>query len=161
MPSWRDTLFFWRGTIEDATWSGTWVGVNSAKGAAGAMPSEEQFAGSANKFALTLERADGAALAAAQVTRRALPDALTARAHTRGAGAPAGSERARGREAEFYTPLEVARSASVFKHPGVALLWVPTLGSAPARTVGRCVFEERVGVGVHNARVAESTDDLT
>jgi len=95
MPSWRDTLFFWRGTIEDATWSGTWVGVNSAKGAAGAMPSEEQFAGSANKFALTLERADGAALAAAQVTRRALPDALTARAHTRGAGAPAGSERAR------------------------------------------------------------------
>ena len=48
----------------------------------------------------------------------------------------------------------------VFTHPGVALLWVPTLGGAPARAPGGCVFEEQVGVGVHNARVSESTDDL-
>jgi hypothetical protein len=34
----------------------------------------------------------------------------------------------------------------------VALLWVPTLGGAPARAPGGCVFEEQVGVGVHNAR---------
>jgi len=37
----------------------------------------------------------------------------------------------------------------------VALLWVPTLGGAPARAPGGCVFEEQVGVGVHNARVSE------
>ena len=40
-------------------------------------------------------------------------------------------------------------------HPGVALLWVPTLEGAPARAPGGCVFEEQVGVGVHNARVSE------
>ena len=40
-------------------------------------------------------------------------------------------------------------------HPGVALLWVPALGGAPARAPGGCVFEEQVGVGVHNARVSE------
>ena len=40
-------------------------------------------------------------------------------------------------------------------HPGVALLWVPTLGGAPARAPGGCVFKEQVGVGVHNARVSE------
>ena len=45
-------------------------------------------------------------------------------------------------------------------HPGVALLWVPALGGAPARAPGGCVFEERVGVGVHNARVSDSADDL-
>ena len=43
-------------------------------------------------------------------------------------------------------------------HPGVALLWLLTFGGAPARAPGRCVFEEQVGVGVHNARVSESTD---
>ena len=43
-------------------------------------------------------------------------------------------------------------------HPGVALLWVLTLGGAPARAPGGCVFEEQVGVGVYNARVSESTD---
>ena len=37
-------------------------------------------------------------------------------------------------------------------HPGVALLWVPTLGGAPARAPGGCVFEEQVGVGVRYAR---------
>jgi hypothetical protein len=42
----------------------------------------------------------------------------------------------------------------------VALLWVLTLGGAPARAPGGCVFEEQVGVGVHNARVSESTDDF-
>ena len=34
------------------------------------------------------------------------------------------------------------------------------MGGAPARAPGGCVFEEQVGVGVHNARVSESTDDL-
>ena len=48
----------------------------------------------------------------------------------------------------------------VFTHPGVALLWVPTLGGAPARASGGFVSEDQVGVGVHNARVSESTDDL-
>ena len=46
------------------------------------------------------------------------------------------------------------------KYPGMALLWVPALGGALARAPGGCVFEEQVGVGVHNARVSESTDDL-
>ena len=49
---------------------------------------------------------------------------------------------------------------NVITYPGVALLWVPTLGGAPARAPGGCVFEEQVGVGMHNARVSESTDDL-
>ena len=44
------------------------------------------------------------------------------------------------------------RYNELFTHPGVALLWVPTLGGAPARAPGGCVFEERVGVGVHNAQ---------
>ena len=35
------------------------------------------------------------------------------------------------------------------------MLWVPTFGGAPARAPGGCVFEEQVGVGVHNARVSE------
>ena len=35
--------------------------------------------------------------------------------------------------------------------PGLALLWVPTLGGAPARASGGCVFEERVGLGGRNA----------
>ena len=39
----------------------------------------------------------------------------------------------------------------LFTHPGVALLWVPTLGGAPARAPGGCVFEERVGMGGRNA----------
>ena len=39
----------------------------------------------------------------------------------------------------------------LFTHPGGALLWVPTLGGAPARAPGGYVFEEQVGVGVHNA----------
>ena len=50
--------------------SGTWIGVNSARGADGALPSEQLFADSPNKFSLTLERAGGSVtLAAAQVTR--------------------------------------------------------------------------------------------
>ena len=43
-------------------------------------------------------------------------------------------------------------------HLGVALLWMPTLGGAPARAPGGFVFEERVGVGVHNSRISESSD---
>ena len=46
----------------------------------------------------------------------------------------------------------------LFTHPGMALLWVPTLEGAPARAPGGCVFEEQVGVGVHNSRVSERTD---
>ena len=38
------------------------------------------------------------------------------------------------------------------------MLWVPTLGGAPARAPGGCDFEERVGVDVHNARVSETTN---
>ena len=53
-----------------------------------------------------------------------------------------------------------ASGVSVIAHPGVALLWVPTLLDAPARAPGGCVFEKRVGVDVHNARVSESTNDL-
>ena len=52
------------------------------------------------------------------------------------------------------------RPQVIITHPGVALLWVPTLECAPARAPGVCVFEERVGVGVHNSRVSESTDVL-
>ena len=55
--------------------------------------------------------------------------------------------------------LEVL-ATPIFTHPGVALLWVPALGGAPARAPGGCVFEEQVDVRVHNARVSESTDDL-
>ena len=54
----------------------------------------------------------------------------------------------------------------MFTYPGVALLWVTTLGGAPARAPEGYVFEEQVGVGVlaatvgvNNARVSESTDD--
>ncbi len=36
-------------------------------------------------------------------------------------------------------------------HPGVTSLLVTTLGGAPARAPGGCVFEEQVGAGVQNA----------
>ena len=58
------------------------------------------------------------------------------------------------------TPVRLGGSGWFITHPGVALLWVPALGGAPAKAPGGFVFEEQMGVGVHNTRVSESTGDL-
>lgn len=63
MPSWRDTLFFWQGSLQGAEWGGRWVGVVSAAATAGA-PSAREFAESANTFDVTLEAGDGGAFCA-------------------------------------------------------------------------------------------------
>jgi hypothetical protein len=48
---------------------------------------------------------------------------------------------------EKFSGATRACSLCFIVHSGVALLWVPALGGAPARAPGGCVFEERVGVG--------------
>ena len=46
-PDWRTPLFYWRGNCNETSWSGTWVA--SAEG----LPSDADFAASANTFTLS------------------------------------------------------------------------------------------------------------
>jgi hypothetical protein len=64
MPSWRDTLFIWQGSLQGTEWVGRWVGVDSADATHAAAPSAQEYADSANAFAVTLEAGDGGALSA-------------------------------------------------------------------------------------------------
>mmetsp|Transcript_15260 Transcript_15260/g.22356 ORF Transcript_15260/g.22356 Transcript_15260/m.22356 type:complete len:227 (-) Transcript_15260:98-778(-) len=61
MPTWRDTIFVWKGSLKDAEWDGSWVGVVMADATAAATPTAQDFSSSANLFTLSLEEEEGGA----------------------------------------------------------------------------------------------------
>ena len=53
-PDWRVPIFYWRGKItNETTWSGTWVASETG------LPSDAEFAESANTFALECSKKIG------------------------------------------------------------------------------------------------------
>ena len=63
---WRTPLFYWRGTIDGSSWSGTWVASSDG------LPSDAEFAASANAFKLEGSQS----LATLHKARKGLADAV-------------------------------------------------------------------------------------